>query len=266
MNTLSSEQPSGSFLHRHDFLIRRLHSLSGLVPVGAYMVVHLLTNASLLNGVGMFQANVYTIHSLGPLLPMVEWTCIFLPLIFHAVVGVWIGLSGKSNIGSYKLTGNRRYQWQRYSGYIAFIFIFTHVFHLHGWFHFAFWEHNVAEPLGMAKFRPYNAASTLALALQGVIWPIFYAVGVIACVYHLANGIWTAGITWGLWVSPLGQRRASVACAVFGVLLGIVGLSALGGAKMVDPAAAKVDEDKMYQQRVESGEMQPNPKKQSAPE
>ena len=31
-----------NYLARHEFLIRRLHSLSGLVPVGAYMVIHLL--------------------------------------------------------------------------------------------------------------------------------------------------------------------------------------------------------------------------------
>ncbi len=112
----------------------------------------------------------------------------------------------------------------------------------------------------------YNAASTLALALQGVVWPVFYAVGVLSCVYHLANGIWTAGITWGLWISPVGQKRASIACTVFGVLLGIVGLSALGGAKMTDPKVAKDIEDRMYMKKVETGEMKPDPKKRSEAE
>ncbi|HEV7221208.1 MAG TPA: hypothetical protein VGN42_00805, partial [Pirellulales bacterium] len=60
-----TSQP-GYFLGRHEFLIRRLHSLSGLVPVGAYMCVHLLTNASVLAGAGTFQDQVDTIHSLGP--------------------------------------------------------------------------------------------------------------------------------------------------------------------------------------------------------
>lgn len=46
------------FFLKHEFLIRRLHSLSGLIPVGAYMTVHLLVNASLLNGAGSFQHNV----------------------------------------------------------------------------------------------------------------------------------------------------------------------------------------------------------------
>ena len=62
------EAQSGSFFLRHQFLILRLHSLSGLLPVGAYMTVHLLTNASTLGGPAMFQKNVDLIHSLGPAL------------------------------------------------------------------------------------------------------------------------------------------------------------------------------------------------------
>ena len=64
-----------TFFARHDFLIRRLHSLSGLIPVGGYMVIHLMTNASVLESPAAFQKNVYTIHSLGSLLPWIEWQC-----------------------------------------------------------------------------------------------------------------------------------------------------------------------------------------------
>jgi succinate dehydrogenase / fumarate reductase cytochrome b subunit len=65
------DNASSSFLARHEFLIRRLHSLSGLIPVGAYMVIHLLTNASTLSGPMSFQNAVYQIHSLGAILPVV---------------------------------------------------------------------------------------------------------------------------------------------------------------------------------------------------
>lgn len=263
MSVPSSLPSSVSFLVRHEFLIRRLHSLSGLVPIGAYMCVHLLTNASLLNGPGRFQANVNLIHNLGPALPLVEWLFIFIPLIFHAVAGVWIATSGHSNTQQYPFTANRRYSWQRLTGYLAFVFIFTHVFHLHGWFHAEWWLKSVAEPLGMARFRPYNAASTLASALSGTAWPIFYAAGVLACCYHLANGVWTAGITWGAWISPAAQRRATVACSVFGVLLSFVGLSSLWAAKTTDIEKAIQIEDATYRMRLESGEINDEPHKRS---
>ncbi len=34
---------------KYYFLIRRLHSLSGLIPVGVFLFVHLATNASVLS-------------------------------------------------------------------------------------------------------------------------------------------------------------------------------------------------------------------------
>ena len=253
-----------AFFLRHEFLIRRLHSLSGLVPVGAYMSVHLAVNSTLINGAGRFQANVNAIHDLGGLLPTVEWLFIFFPIIFHAAVGIWISRTGHSNVRQYGFAANRRYTWQRYTAYIAIIFIFTHVFHLHGWFHNEWWMRNVAEPLGMAKFRPYNAASTLAIAFSGIVWPIFYTIGILASCFHLANGIWTAGITWGAWVSPAGQKRALWACSGFGIILVVLGMTSLISVKETDVAKARATEDRMYDARVESGELLPNPEKRSS--
>jgi succinate dehydrogenase / fumarate reductase cytochrome b subunit len=228
------------------------------------MCVHLVTNSSLASGVDVFQNAVFAIHSL-PFLPVIEWLFIFLPIIFHAVVGIWIARSGHSNLNRYRLAGNRRYTWQRITGYIAFVFIFTHVFHLHGWFHADWWLKTVAEPIGMAQFDPYNAASSLANAMNslGILWPIFYALGVLACVFHLANGIWTAGITWGLWLTPNAQARASYVCLGFGILLGLVGLTATGAATRTDPAAAKATEDQMYKVRVEGLMIKPNEHKRT---
>jgi len=241
---------------RHEFLLRRLHSLSGLIPVGAYMVVHLLTNASVLDSAALFQENVYRIHSLGRALWVVEWGFIFLPLIFHAVFGVLIIRGGLPNNSNYPYARNLRYTLQRVSGMIAFLFIFWHVFHLHGWFHGSAWLTNVAEPLGGAQFRPYNAASSLTWALRGAVVPVLYAVGMLACVFHLANGIWTMGITWGVWVSAAAQTRASWACLVFGVALSGVGLSALVGAKQISFDQAVQSEQQMYEAKVAAQQVQ----------
>lgn len=253
-----SSPPSGSFLARNEFLIRRLHSLSGLIPVGAYMCVHLLTNASVLNSVATFQNAVFQIHSLGNLLPVVEWVFIFIPILFHAIVGVVIVRGGLPNSSSYAYTSNIRYTLQRATGMIAFVFIAWHVFHMHGWFHFDAWLHNVAEPLGGAKFSPYNAASTAGAAMASLLVQVCYAVGVLASVFHLANGIWTMGITWGVWISPTAQKRASVACTVFGVLLAGVGMSALVGFSRVDVDKAVEVEDKLFNAKLQSGELEDN--------
>ncbi len=260
---VTMSQSSLDFFTRHEFLIRRLHSLSGLVPVGAYMTVHLIVNASLLNGANTFQTNVNSIHALGSLLPLVEWAFIFLPIIFHAAVGVWIIRTGKSNHDNYRYVANWRYTLQRWSGVIAVLFIFAHVFHLHGWFHSDWWMEKIAGPFGGAQFRPYNAASTLATAMTGFLWPIFYVIGIVACVFHFANGIWTMGISWGVWISPKAQQNASYVCAAFGGLLLVAGLSSLVAVKTTDVEAAKAVEDSMYEAKVSSGELTPAPHKRS---
>jgi succinate dehydrogenase / fumarate reductase cytochrome b subunit len=254
-------------LARHEFLIRRLHSLSGLIPVGAYMVVHLLTNASILNRDATFQLAVYQIHSLGEiLLPIVEWVFIFIPILFHAVIGVVIIRGGLPNSSAYPLPKNIRYTLQRATGMIAFVFIVWHVFHMHGWFHFPAWQENVAKPLLGAQFKPFSAASTGGAAMQAsILIPILYAIGMLACVYHLANGIWTMGITWGAWTTPAAMRRADRWCIGFGVLVALVGLGAIGGFYDVNVKEAHEVETKIYNSKVSSGVLEPNDHKRAQP-
>jgi succinate dehydrogenase / fumarate reductase cytochrome b subunit len=257
-----------SFLVRHDFIIRRLHSLSGLIPVGAYMVVHLLVNASVLESPAAFQKNVYQIHSLGSLLPVVEWVFIFLPILFHAIIGMVIVAGGMPNSSQYRYGPNYRYTLQRVTGMIAFVFIMIHVFHMHGWFHADVWLENIVRPFGGGQFKPYNAASTAGMALQSAATIVFYAIGILSCVYHLANGAWTMGITWGVWTSPRAQARASILCSVAGVVLAVVSMASLFGMRAVGHPD-RVDEaiqaeDQMYNSKINSGEVAPNDHKRSS--
>lgn len=233
---------TSTFYGRHEFLLRRLHSLSGIVPVGAYMCVHLLTNASVLGGPATFLDQVEAIHRLGVILPFVEWTFIFLPLIFHAALGVVRAVYCETNAGVYRYGSNIRYTLQRVTAWIALVFIAWHVFHMHGWLHNSYWLENIAKPLRGGQFNPHYATSSAAAALGPLLVKILYAIGVLACVYHLANGLWTSGITWGLWTTPAAQRRADYVCTAFGVLLAFVGLGALVGMSVVDQNEARAIE------------------------
>jgi succinate dehydrogenase / fumarate reductase cytochrome b subunit len=236
--------PPRSFLGRHQFLIYRLFSLSGLVPVGAFLVVHLLTNASVLGGPGAFQSRVNLIHSLGPLLVPVEWAFIVLPMLFHATVGFVIIANGLPNVGSYPYAGNVRYTLQRATGMIAFAFILWHVIHLH-------W---LGTPLGGGRFDPHHASSSTARALASPLVTAMYAIGILSAVFHFANGLWSLGITWGLWTSPAAMRRASAVSIVVGVLLAAAGLGALGGMRALDVDAAVTIEKRMEEfKRLQEG-------------
>lgn len=254
-----------SFLTRHQFLIYRLFSLTGLVPVGAYLVVHLATNALVVQSPAAYQRAVYSIHAL-PLLTVIEWTFIFLPLIFHAVIGLAILAGSMPNATHYPYVSNVRYTLQRATAIIALLFILWHVFHMHGWIHAAWWTEAIRgfpELFRGANFRPYNAASTAAKALQSGLVVALYAIGLLATVYHFANGVWTAGITWGVWTTPRSQRGATYACLALGVLVFLVGMGSLWGMHSVSPEEAIEIEDDMYQHMIESRQIEPTPEKRS---
>jgi succinate dehydrogenase / fumarate reductase cytochrome b subunit len=126
---------------------------------------------------------------------------------------------------------------------------------MHGWCHWDAWLDRVAEPLGGAQFRPYNAASSLHEAMRGVLAPAWYAAGVLCCIFHLANGIWTMGITWGVWTRPAAQRRADWLCLAFAAGLAVVGTGVLAGALGVDVGEALQDEQRMFDARAAAGEI-----------
>ena len=127
------------------------------------MVVHLTVNASVVESAATFQKNVYQIHSLGSLLPLVEWVFIFIPILFHAIIGMVIVAGAMPNSNQYHYGPNYRYTLQRITGMIAFVFIMVHVFHMHGWFHADIWLENLVHPLGGAQFKPYNAAKRVSI-------------------------------------------------------------------------------------------------------
>lgn len=229
MSSQTSDVPGLS--EQNYFLIRRLHSLSGLVPLGVFLFVHLLTNATILGGAGAFQAAVGRIHAMEPFLIPIEIVGIFIPLAFHIIVGFLIAFSGRPNPQAYPYGPNIRYTLQRITAYIAFVFVLYHLYQMH-------W---LGKPLGGAAFAyehdpaSTTAATSTADALKSAMWIApFYAVGIVATVFHLANGIWTSLITWGITIKPRTQRFSGYACAVFGVLLTVVGLGALLGFRTLD--------------------------------
>src|SRR5438105_7883638 len=95
------------------FLLRRLHSLTGIV-FGGYLIVHLIVNATLAQRGTVYQEQVNKIHAL-PWLPLIEWTFIYIPILFHTVYGVWIFLSGQPNVANYPYLKNWFYLFQRLS-------------------------------------------------------------------------------------------------------------------------------------------------------
>ena len=200
---------------RHHFLLRRLHSLTGLV-FGGYLVVHLLVNATIAQGGTVYQVQVDKIHSL-PFLPVIEWTFIYLPILFHTAYGVWVTVTGQPNVGRYPYGKNWFYTFQRAS---AIVIVFFMVFHVLALKYGLFGER--------LSFEPHRALGTVGRHLDNnlLVW-LVYPIGILASCYHLANGFWAAAITWGLTISAAAQRRWGYACFGLFVLTFVAGMAAL---------------------------------------
>ena len=191
--TVSADAPESGFLGRHQFLIYRLFSLAGLMPIGAYVVVHLAVNSSVLAGPAMYQKQVDQIHSLGDTMVVIlEWTFIFIPII--------VSRPGRPLDHQRRLAERRppilmaATSATRSNGRPACCRGMFIVFHL--------WQmHHLGRPLGGGQFDPEHAASSAAIVLDPLLMKIIYTVGTLCAVYHLTNGIWTFGITWGIWTS-----------------------------------------------------------------
>src|SRR5215475_6391621 len=110
----------------HSFFLRRLHSLSGIIPVGAFLLEHFVSNAFATNGPAAYADQVKFLTGL-PFVDILEWGGIYIPLLFHALYGFWIWYRGETNVSSYPWSGNWLYTSQRWTGGIAFIYMFWHV-------------------------------------------------------------------------------------------------------------------------------------------
>ena len=217
----------------YHFLFRRLHSLTGII-FGGYVVVHLLINATLLEGsrgagATVYQQQVDKIHGL-PWLVAIEWVAIILPLLYHTVYGVWITFTAQPNAGRYGYVKNWFYVAQRVSAIILVFFIAFHVLSMKiGGTAFTFVPHDFA-----------TESTARHLQVSWLVGWVVYPIGILAGTFHLSNGFWTAAITWGLTTSKAAQRRWGLACAGLFVLTTLAGFGSLFGAMAVELSEAEL--------------------------
>jgi succinate dehydrogenase / fumarate reductase cytochrome b subunit len=195
-------------------LLRKLHSLSGVVPVGGFMVFHLFENAKALQGQQQFDEAVSGINHM-PYLPVLEWGMILLPLLFHAGYGVKLALESKPNVGRYPHSRNWMYTLQRVTGLLAFLFILFHLYE--------YWWQKMMGKLAADQFYPALCANMSSTLGPVPVVALVYILGIAACTFHFANGLWGFCFSWGLTVSRRAQRASAVVFGVLGVLIFILG-------------------------------------------
>jgi succinate dehydrogenase / fumarate reductase cytochrome b subunit len=200
------------------FVLRKLHQLSGIVPLGLFLLEHFYTNSKALTGAADFNNAVKDLQSI-PYILFVEIGGIFIPLIYHAVYGLVITMEARPNNLAYPYSRNWFYLIQRITGVILFFFITFHVLN------FRFGLVPGLNTMSVAE-HPNKAFDIVAREFH--MWPIFfvYLIGIVSTVWHLANGIWLFLVDWGITIGERAQRLTGYACIAFGAVLLLVGVNA----------------------------------------
>ena len=196
------------------FVLRRLHSLSGIIPVGAFLFEHILiSNATAISGPEAYAKQVAFLGGL-PLVFFLELFGIWLPIAFHAGYGFYIWFRGDGNTIAYPWSGNRMYTLQRWTGGIAFIYIVWHTWTMRF----------TGVDLHADPSASFGKVQHEVLQTQ---YFLFYVLGLVAASWHFAYGIWLFSAKWGVVSGEKAQKRLLRLCLAFFVLLTGAGLASL---------------------------------------
>lgn len=204
-----------------EFLNRRLHSLLGIIPVGLFLVEHLVVNHFATKGASAFNAAAGFMGNL-PFVHFLEVFLIFLPLLYHAVYGLYIAFTAKNNVSRFGFFRNWMFMLQRLTGVLTLIFVVWHV-----------WETRIA-----AAFGADVNYDMMANILSNPAMLVFYIVGVLSAVFHFANGLWSFFVSWGLTITPRSQQISTYVTMGIFVLLTIVTIRTL--LAFLDPQLANL--------------------------
>lgn len=206
-------------LTKENFLLHRIHSITGIVPVGFYMAQHLILNSFSLGGESYFNGVINFFEGMPKhFLLVLEIVAIWIPLLFHSVYGVFITGRAKPNyIGTkYGWSQNRMYYLQRVSGIVIFAFLIMHVATTTG-------AKYLANDADVIKYAAWHQK------MSNPLWLVVYMVGILASAYHLGYGIWNFSIRWGIAISEKAQMSVQkIGFAAF-IFLTLTGWAALFG-------------------------------------
>lgn len=196
----------------HEFYWRRLHSLLGIIPVGLFLVFHLSMNFTATGGEDNYNNSISVMDTIPHyLLLIVEWIVIYIPILFHGLYGLYIAFTATPNVKRFGTYRNWMFVLQRFTGVFLVIFIAWHIF-----------QTRIQKAFGSDV--DFNMIEEI---VNNPFMLAFYIVGIVSATFHLANGIWSFLVSWGITQSKSSQKVATYVTMIFFVLLSIVGVAAI---------------------------------------
>lgn len=195
---------------RTSFFLDKVHSLSGTVPIGAYLVEHFFENSYALVSPDKYNYVANKLETVPWRIP-IEVLLIWAPIAFHGCYGLYIWWSGKPNAIGHPWMANWLYVLQRWTGILVFAFIIYHV-----------WT---------VRFLSHGKTSYAAIAhFMANPWIVaIYVIGILAASFHIGNGLWNFACKWGFAVSPQSQRAFGWLGFAIAIAFAVVGVAIIAG-------------------------------------
>lgn len=199
------------------FWLRRLHSLSGIVPIGGFLAFHLYENYHATRGAAAYNEAARRLQEM-PFSLALEIGVIAIPIFFHGIYGLFITAESRPNPISNPYLRNALYTLQRITGVVVFAFI---LFHL--------WTTRMVQ---LADHESLDLFSLVRSTIANPWLYAFYIAGILSATFHLANGIWSFAIVWGLTVGPKAQQRMAAVSAVVFLILSVIGVRSISAFRL----------------------------------
>ena len=180
--------------------LRRLQSLSGVLPLVLFVIFHVWEIGAALDGREAFASRLQGIGMASRLI--VQTVVVVIPLVVHVGLGLWRARTERGAAG-YGTIGNR--SLQRVTGLVVLVFIGVHLSHT--WLR-VFGGHDAS---GLYELLRLELSTTPFLAI--------YVVGLAALSLHLGQGMIQFGHTWGLVRTPRGGRIYTLVAVVLAVFV-----------------------------------------------
>lgn len=184
------------------FTARRLFSLIGLVPLGVYVVVHLMNVSRWWAGPEGYDRIIAESHN-----SWYSWIATGLLLAFvlyHTITGLRLMFTARPAAPKPKTLAHWQYILQRVSAIGIMLFIPAHV---------------IKAKIGPALAGTHESFAGMheafATSPEHLLTVGVYLLGTAGVAYHLANGIWTSAVTFGIAQGPKAQRNLKIFSALF---------------------------------------------------
>jgi succinate dehydrogenase / fumarate reductase cytochrome b subunit len=190
--------------------LRRIHSLTGMIPLGVFLVEHISVNAFALGGAESFRRAAGALGGI-PMLAAIEVVGIALPLVVHTVIGILIATELPER-GSREWP-SRREIVQRATGLLLLPYLIYHV-----------WSTRLSPAVLEGHADLFEIMRKQVSGAGGLA---FHAIGVVLAAWHLGNGLPGFCERWGFARTQPAARAAARVGGAVSVTLAAAGVAAL---------------------------------------